>query len=96
MVMTLPHTKTPLYGLGWSTRATATDAQEARSGVQYFHREGHKERSDGARKERRTVPESRKMDDNTVIDGPVATDAFGATAFFQDCEGNLLMLWQAV
>jgi catechol 2,3-dioxygenase-like lactoylglutathione lyase family enzyme len=37
-----------------------------------------------------------KMDDNTTIDGPVATDAFGATAFFNDSEGNLLMLWQAV
>jgi len=37
-----------------------------------------------------------KMDDSTAIDGPVATDAFGATAFFNDSEGNLLMLWQAV
>jgi len=35
-----------------------------------------------------------KMDKDTKIDGPIATDAFGATAFFKDSEGNLLMLWQ--
>ena len=36
-----------------------------------------------------------KMDNNTKIDGPIATDAIGATAFFNDSEGNLLMLWQS-
>jgi catechol 2,3-dioxygenase-like lactoylglutathione lyase family enzyme len=36
-----------------------------------------------------------KMDSTTKIDGPIATDAFGATAFFNDSEGNLLMLWQS-
>ena len=35
-----------------------------------------------------------KMDKDTKIDGPVATDAFGAVAFMKDSEGNLLMLWQ--
>jgi len=35
-----------------------------------------------------------KMDPNTVIDGAVATDPYGSTAFFNDSEGNLLMLWQ--
>ena len=36
-----------------------------------------------------------KMDENTKVDGPIAIDAIGATAFFKDSEGNLLMLWQA-
>jgi catechol 2,3-dioxygenase-like lactoylglutathione lyase family enzyme len=35
-----------------------------------------------------------KMDANTVVDGAVATDPYGSTAFFNDSEGNLLMLWQ--
>jgi catechol 2,3-dioxygenase-like lactoylglutathione lyase family enzyme len=35
-----------------------------------------------------------KMDSTTEIDGAVATDPFGSTAFFNDSEGNLLMLWQ--
>ncbi len=35
-----------------------------------------------------------KMGEDTKIDGVVATDAFGSTAFFNDTEGNLLMLWQ--
>lgn len=35
-----------------------------------------------------------KMGESTVIDGPIAKDEFGATAFFKDSEGNLLMLWQ--
>jgi predicted enzyme related to lactoylglutathione lyase len=36
-----------------------------------------------------------KMNDETVIDGAVATDEFGSTAFFNDSEGNLLMIWQS-
>jgi predicted enzyme related to lactoylglutathione lyase len=36
-----------------------------------------------------------RMDENTKVEGPITTDAFGATAFFNDSEGNLLMLWQA-
>jgi predicted enzyme related to lactoylglutathione lyase len=36
------------------------------------------------------------MDENSVVDGAVATDAIGSTAFFNDSEGNLLMLWQSV
>jgi predicted enzyme related to lactoylglutathione lyase len=35
-----------------------------------------------------------KMGEDTKIEGVVATDAFGSTAFFSDTEGNLLMLWQ--
>jgi|SRR5579872_5220380 len=35
-----------------------------------------------------------KMGADTKIDGVVATDSFGSTAFFNDSEGNLLMLWQ--
>jgi catechol 2,3-dioxygenase-like lactoylglutathione lyase family enzyme len=30
----------------------------------------------------------------TKIDGPIATDPFGSTAFFKDSEGNLLMVYQ--
>ena len=36
-----------------------------------------------------------KMNEDTKIDGAVATDAFGSVAFFNDTEGNLLMLWQS-
>jgi predicted enzyme related to lactoylglutathione lyase len=36
-----------------------------------------------------------KMDSSTKIEGPIAYDEFGATAFFNDSEGNLLMLWQS-
>ena len=35
-----------------------------------------------------------KMSPDTKISGPVATDQFGAAAFFKDSEGNLWMLWQ--
>lgn len=35
-----------------------------------------------------------KMGPDTKIDGPIATDPFGAAAFFPDSEGNLLMAWQ--
>ena len=30
----------------------------------------------------------------TRIDGPIAFEQFGASAFFKDSEGNLLMVWQ--
>jgi predicted enzyme related to lactoylglutathione lyase len=30
----------------------------------------------------------------TKIDGPIATEPWGSSAFFKDSEGNLLMLWQ--
>jgi predicted enzyme related to lactoylglutathione lyase len=37
-----------------------------------------------------------KMEDWTIkVDGPISYDPAGATAFFKDSEGNLLMLWQA-
>jgi len=30
----------------------------------------------------------------TKVDGPIAFNPWGASAFFKDSEGNLLMLWQ--
>jgi catechol 2,3-dioxygenase-like lactoylglutathione lyase family enzyme len=38
-------------------------------------------------KAQRTGPE-------TKVVGPIAFDTFGASAFFKDSEGNLLMVWQ--
>ena len=35
-----------------------------------------------------------KMNHHTKVDGPIAYEEFGASAFFKDSEGNLLMLWQ--
>ena len=35
-----------------------------------------------------------KNSKETKIVGPIAYESFGATAFFKDSEGNLLMLWQ--
>lgn len=35
-----------------------------------------------------------KMNGATKVEGPVAFSEFGASAFFNDSEGNLLMLWQ--
>ncbi len=35
-----------------------------------------------------------KMGDTTKLEGPIAYSEFGASAFFNDSEGNLLMLWQ--
>jgi hypothetical protein len=34
------------------------------------------------------------MSKETKVEGPVAFDTFGASAFFKDSEGNLLMAWQ--
>jgi predicted enzyme related to lactoylglutathione lyase len=35
-----------------------------------------------------------KMSKETKVEGPVAYEQFGASAFLKDSEGNLLMLWQ--
>lgn len=35
-----------------------------------------------------------RMGDTTRLEGPIAYSEFGASAFFNDSEGNLLMLWQ--
>ena len=35
-----------------------------------------------------------RMSPDTRIDGPIAFESFGASAFFKDSEGNLLMVWQ--
>jgi catechol 2,3-dioxygenase-like lactoylglutathione lyase family enzyme len=32
---------------------------------------------------------------DTKIVGPIAYESFGASAYFKDSEGNLLMLWQS-
>jgi predicted enzyme related to lactoylglutathione lyase len=38
-----------------------------------------------------------KMSKETKVEGPVARDpAMGASAFFKDSEGNLLMLWESM
>ncbi|MCI4334358.1 MAG: VOC family protein [Thermoplasmata archaeon] len=36
-----------------------------------------------------------RMDKNTKVEGPIAFDRVGASAFFNDSEGNLLMVWQS-
>ncbi len=36
-----------------------------------------------------------KMAGTTRVEGPIAYDEIGATAFFNDSEGNLLMLFQS-
>ncbi len=35
-----------------------------------------------------------RMSKETKVEGPIAFDTFGASAFFKDSEGNLLMAWQ--
>jgi len=35
-----------------------------------------------------------KMGPETKIDGPIAFSPWGASAFFKDSEGNVLMAWQ--
>ena len=35
-----------------------------------------------------------RMSKETKIDGPIAFESFGASAFFKDSEGNVLMVWQ--
>ncbi|HEV8049122.1 MAG TPA: VOC family protein [Thermoplasmata archaeon] len=35
-----------------------------------------------------------RMSPETKVEGPIAFDTFGASAFFKDTEGNLLMAWQ--
>jgi predicted enzyme related to lactoylglutathione lyase len=35
-----------------------------------------------------------KVSPETKVKGPIAYEPFGASAFFKDTEGNLLMVWQ--
>ncbi|EQD52010.1 glyoxalase/bleomycin resistance protein/dioxygenase [mine drainage metagenome] len=35
-----------------------------------------------------------RMSRESKVDGSITYDSFGASAFFKDTEGNLLMLWQ--
>ena len=37
-----------------------------------------------------------KSESTTKTEGPISYDQFGATAFFKDSEGNLLMLYQSM
>lgn len=37
-----------------------------------------------------------RMSKETKVEGPIAFDPFGASAFLKDSEGNLLMIWQNV
>lgn len=37
---------------------------------------------------------AQRMSKETKVEGPIAFDAFGASAMFKDPEGNLLMVWQ--
>lgn len=37
-----------------------------------------------------------RMSEETKIEGPIALDSVGASAFLKDSEGNLLMIWQNV
>jgi len=35
-----------------------------------------------------------RMSAETKVEGPIAFESFGASAFFKDSEGNLMMIWQ--
>jgi predicted enzyme related to lactoylglutathione lyase len=48
----------------------------------------------GLRKKGVKFWKAEKMGEDTKIDGVIARDSFGSTSFFNDSEGNLLMLWQ--
>lgn len=48
----------------------------------------------GLRKKAVDFHPAEKMGEETKIEGPIAYSPWGATAFFDDSEGNLLMLWQ--
>jgi len=38
---------------------------------------------------------AQRMSPETKVEGPIAYDPFGASAFFKDSEGNLMMVWQS-
>ena len=37
-----------------------------------------------------------KMSKESRLEGPIAHESFGSSAFFKDSEGNLLMIWQNI
>jgi catechol 2,3-dioxygenase-like lactoylglutathione lyase family enzyme len=37
-----------------------------------------------------------RMSKETRVEGPIAWESFGGSAFFKDSEGNLLMVWQNI
>ena len=37
-----------------------------------------------------------KMSKESKLEGPISRESFGASAFFKDSEGNLLMIWQNI
>jgi predicted enzyme related to lactoylglutathione lyase len=50
---------------------------------------------DALRKKGVRFQRGEKMGADSRVDGPIVYDTFGASAFFKDSEGNLLMLWQS-
>jgi hypothetical protein len=46
------------------------------------------------RKKRVTFLRAERMGPDSTIEGPIVTGTYGASAFFKDSEGNLLMLWE--
>lgn len=45
-------------------------------------------------KKRVKFDKAERMGPETRVEGPIAFEPFGASAFFKDSEGNLLMVWQ--
>jgi predicted enzyme related to lactoylglutathione lyase len=43
-----------------------------------------------------TFQRAERMGPETRLEGPIAYESFGASAFFKDSEGNLLVVWQNV
>ena len=39
---------------------------------------------------------AQRMSKETKVDGSIAWESFGGSAFFKDSEGNLLMVWQSI
>lgn len=37
-----------------------------------------------------------RMSKETKVEGPIAFESFGASAFLKDSEGNMLMIWQNI
>lgn len=53
-----------------------------------------KETVNGLKKKKVEFLPAEKSSPETRIDGPIAYEKWGTSAFFKDSEGNLLMLWE--
>lgn len=53
-----------------------------------------KETVSGLKQNRVKFLAAEKMGPDTKIEGPIAYAPWGASAFFKDSEGNLMMIWQ--